>query len=38
MGPNSNGQKALEDFGEDGVGYLRAPSPWCLMMMMMIVN
>jgi len=32
--PSSNGQKELEDLGEDGTGCLRALSPWCLMMMM----
>ena len=31
--PSSDGQKALEEFGDDGVGHLLALSPWCLMMM-----
>jgi len=35
--PRCDGQKALEDFGEDGVGHLRALIPWCLMMMMMMM-
>ena len=35
--PGSDGQKELEEFGEDGVGHLRALSPQCLMMMMMMM-
>jgi len=34
---SSNGQKELEEFGEDGVRHLRAMSPRCLMMMMMMM-
>jgi len=29
--PSIDGQKELEEFGEDGVGHLRALSPWCMM-------
>jgi len=32
--PSSKEQKELEEFGEDGVGHLRALSPRCQMVMM----
>jgi len=35
--PSSDGQKELEEFGEDGVRHLWALSPRYLMMMMMMM-
>jgi len=29
--PSNNEQKELEEFGEDGLRYLRALNKWCLM-------
>jgi len=34
----SDGQKELEELGEDGIGHLRALSPRCLMMMNLVIQ